>query len=56
VAVGVASALKPDLVSPTSRCPCWKGIPAAERITAQQIAPVVILTAFSQREDPTGMS
>jgi hypothetical protein len=30
--------------------------PAVERIAAHQIAPVVILTAFSQREDPSGAS
>ena len=32
------------------------GISAAERIVAGQIAPVVVLTAFCQREDPSGTS
>jgi CheY-like chemotaxis protein len=38
------------------KMPILDGISAAERIAAQQIAPVVILTAFSQREDPSGTS
>lgn len=45
-----ASALKPDLVILDVKMPVLDGISAAERIAAQQIAPVVILTAFSQRE------
>jgi len=51
-AVGLASALKPDLVILDVKMPVLDGISAAERITAQQIALVLILTAFSQREDP----
>ena len=49
-AVELASALKPDLVILDVKMPVLDGISAAERIAAQQIAPVVILTAFSQRE------
>ena len=49
-AVELASALKPDLVILDVKMPILDGISAAERIAAQQIAPVVILTAFSQRE------
>src|SRR5262249_60642086 len=49
-AVELASALKPDLVILDVKMPTLDGISAAEQIAAQQIAPVVILTAFSQRE------
>src|SRR5499426_660483 len=49
-AVELASALKPDLVILDVKMPVLDGISAAEQIAAQQIAPVVILTAFSQRE------
>jgi CheY-like chemotaxis protein len=51
-AVELASALKPDLVILDVKMPVLDGISAAERIAAQQIAAVVILTAFSQWEDP----
>ena len=49
-ALELASALKPDLVILDVKMPILDGISAAEQIAAQQIAPVVILTAFSQRE------
>src|SRR5262249_9139276 len=49
-AVELASALKPELVVLDVQMPILDGISAAEQIAAQQIAPVVILTAFSQRE------
>ncbi len=49
-AVELASALKPDLVILDVKMPVLDGITAAERIAAEHIAPVVILTAFSQRE------
>jgi len=49
-AVELASALNPDLVILDVKMPVLDGISAAEQIAAQQIAPVVILTAFSQRE------
>ena len=43
-------AFKPDLVILDIKMPVLDGISAAERIAAERIAPVVILTAFSQRE------
>jgi two-component system, response regulator PdtaR len=49
-AMELVSALKPDLVILDVKMPVLDGISAAEQIAAQQIAPVVILTAFSQRE------
>ena len=42
--------LKPDLAIFDVKMPVLDGISAAERIAAERIAPVVILTAFSQRE------
>jgi len=51
-----ASALKPDLVILDVKMPVLDGISAGERIAAEQIAQVVILTACSQREDPSGTS
>jgi response regulator NasT len=49
-AVKAATELRPDLVIMDVKMPVLDGISAAERITADRIAPVVILTAFSQRE------
>lgn len=49
-AVRMAEELRPDLVILDVKMPVLDGIAAAERIAAQRIAPVVILTAFSQRE------
>ena len=49
-AVELATALRPDLVILDVKMPVLDGISAAERIAAGHIAPVVILTAFSQRE------
>jgi response regulator NasT len=49
-AVVLAEELRPDLVILDVRMPVLDGIAAAERIASQRIAPVVILTAFSQRE------
>ena len=49
-ALELASALKPDLVILDVKMPILDGISAAEQIAAKQMAPVVILTAFSQRE------
>jgi response regulator NasT len=49
-AMELVAALKPDLVILDVKMPVLDGISAAEQIAAQQIAPVVILTAFSQRE------
>jgi two-component system, response regulator PdtaR len=41
---------RPDLVILDVKMPRLDGIAAAERIASQRIAPVVILTAFSQRD------
>ena len=49
-AVRLAEELKPDLVILDVKMPVLDGISAAERIVATRIAPVVMLTAFSQRE------
>lgn len=49
-AVRLATELKPDLVILDVKMPVLDGISAAERISAARLAPVVILTAFSQRE------
>jgi response regulator NasT len=49
-AVELAEELRPDLVVLDVKMPKLDGIAAAERIASARIAPVVILTAFSQRE------
>ena len=49
-AVALAERHRPDLVVLDVKMPKLDGISAAERIVAQRIAPVLILTAFSQRE------
>jgi response regulator NasT len=49
-AVQLAEELKPDLVVLDVKMPRLDGIAAAERIASRRIAPVVILTAFSQRD------
>jgi two-component system, response regulator PdtaR len=49
-AVELAEQLRPDLVILDVKMPVLDGIAAAERIAGQRIAPVVMLTAFSQRE------
>jgi two-component system, response regulator PdtaR len=49
-AVELAERERPDLVILDVKMPVLDGIAAAERIAAARIAPVVILTAFSQRE------
>ena len=49
-AVKLAAELKPDLVMLDVKMPVLDGISAAERITADRLAAVVMLTAFSQRE------
>jgi two-component system, response regulator PdtaR len=49
-AVRLTVELRPDLVMLDVKMPILDGISAAERIAADHIAPVVILTAFSQRE------
>ncbi len=49
-AVELAEQHRPDLVMLDVKMPRLDGISAAQRIAAQRIAPVVILTAFSQRD------
>ncbi|NLU83020.1 response regulator [Rhodococcus sp. HNM0569] len=49
-AVELATSLSPDLVIMDIKMPRRDGIDAAQEIAAERIAPVVILTAFSQRE------
>ncbi len=49
-AVQMATELRPDLVILDVKMPKKDGIEAAGEIVAEQIAPVVILTAFSQRD------
>lgn len=49
-AVALAEELRPDLVVMDMKMPLMDGISAAEILTKKKIAPVVLLTAFSQRE------
>ncbi|WP_432574963.1 ANTAR domain-containing response regulator [Kineococcus sp. SYSU DK005] len=49
-AVALAEEHKPDLVVMDIKMPVLDGISAAERIVKARIAPVVLLTAFSQAE------
>jgi two-component system, response regulator PdtaR len=49
-AVQLAQELKPDLVLMDVKMPVMDGITAAEQIVKARIAPVVLLTAFSQKE------
>lgn len=49
-AVDLAESLKPDLVIMDVKMPRRDGIDAASEIATKRIAPIVILTAFSQRE------
>jgi response regulator NasT len=49
-AVALAEQERPDLVVLDVKMPRLDGISAAQRIAEQRIAPVVILTAFAQRE------
>jgi two-component system, response regulator PdtaR len=49
-AVAMADQHRPDLVVLDVKMPRLDGISAAQRIAGQRIAPVVILTAFSQRD------
>ncbi|KUG60977.1 response regulator [Kocuria sp. CPCC 205292] len=49
-AVELAREHRPDLVLMDVKMPVLDGITAAEQIASDRIAPVVLLTAFSQRE------
>ena len=49
-AVALATELRPDLVVLDVKMPKMDGISAAEQIAGQRIAPVIMLTAFSQRD------
>ncbi len=49
-AVRMAGELRPDLVILDVKMPVLDGLSAAEQIVAARIAPVVVLTAFSQRD------
>jgi response regulator NasT len=49
-AVKLAEELRPDLVILDVKMPVLDGISAAERIAGEKLAPVLMLTAFSQRE------
>jgi AmiR/NasT family two-component response regulator len=49
-AVKLAVSQRPDLVILDVKMPVLDGLTAAEQIAAERIAPVVILTAFSQRD------
>ena len=49
-AVKLAEELKPDLVFMDVKMPVLDGISAASQIAEARLAPVVMLTAFSQRE------
>ncbi|MGO4956409.1 ANTAR domain-containing response regulator [Luteococcus sp. Sow4_B9] len=49
-AVEMARELQPDLVVMDVKMPKMDGITAAEKIAEERIAPVVMLTAFSQRD------
>jgi len=49
-AVDMATALRPDLVILDVKMPVLDGLSAAEQLVQERVAPVVILTAFSQRD------
>lgn len=49
-AVKLARELRPDLVIMDVKMPRMDGIAAAESIAGERIAPIVMLTAFSQRD------
>src|ERR1044072_5778571 len=49
-AIALVESLQPDLVILDIKMPRLDGLAVAERVASQRIAPVVILTAFSQRD------
>lgn len=50
VAVDLTEELRPDLVIMDVKMPVLDGISAAEKLSKNHVAPVVLLTAFSQKE------
>lgn len=49
-AIALAIKLRPDLVIMDVKMPKLDGISAAEKLTKERICPVILLTAFSQKE------
>ena len=49
-AIALVESLQPDLVILDIKMPRLDGLAVAERVASQRIAPVVMLTAFSQRD------
>jgi two-component system, response regulator PdtaR len=49
-ALSMARDLRPDLVVMDIKMPGMDGLTAAERITESHLAPVLVLTAFSQQD------
>jgi AmiR/NasT family two-component response regulator len=49
-AVNLAREVRPDIVIMDIKMPDMDGIQAAEILTAEKIAPVILLTAFKQRD------
>jgi len=50
VAIEVARAERPDLIVLDVKMPVMDGLTAAKQLSEERIAPIVILTAYSQRE------
>ncbi len=50
IAVNLARELKPDVILMDIKMPNMDGIEATKILTEEQVAPVVLLTAFGQKE------